>query len=49
MRTIFASLETYENVEDACRALTRKQNGRKNTDEFFIEFLRADEREIIGS
>ena len=34
-------LETFENLEDACLALAKKQNSRKNTDEFFIEFLRA--------
>ena len=32
-------LETFENLEDACLALARKQNSRKNSDEFFIQFL----------
>ena len=31
-------LETFENLEDACLALAKKQDSRKNTDEFFIEF-----------
>ena len=31
-------LDTFENLEDACLALAKKQDSRKNTDEFFIEF-----------
>ncbi len=33
-----AVLDTFENLEDACLALAKKQDSRKNTDEFFIEF-----------
>ncbi len=31
-------LDTFENLEDACLALAKKQGSRKNTHEFFIEF-----------
>ncbi len=31
-------LDTFENLEDACLALAKKQDSRKNTGEFFIEF-----------
>lgn len=31
-------LETFENLEDACVALARKQRSRKNSSDFFIEF-----------
>ena len=31
-------LDTFENLEDACLALAKKQDSRKNTEEFFIEF-----------
>ena len=31
-------LDTFENLEDACLALAKKQDSRKNTREFFIEF-----------
>jgi len=31
-------LETFENLEDACVALAKKQGSRKNMEEFFIEF-----------
>jgi hypothetical protein len=33
-----AVLDTFENLEDACIALAKKQDSRKNTGEFFIEF-----------
>ena len=33
-----AVLDTFENLEDACLALAKKQDSRKNTEEFFIEF-----------
>ncbi len=33
-----AVLDTFENLEDACLALAKKQDSRKNTREFFIEF-----------
>ncbi len=33
-----AVLKTFENLEDACLALAKKQDSRKNTEEFFIEF-----------
>ena len=33
-----AVLDTFENLEDACIALANKQDSRKNTGEFFIEF-----------
>ncbi len=33
-----AVLKTFENLEDACLALVNKQDSRKNTHEFFIEF-----------
>ena len=33
-----AVLDTFENLEDACLALAKKQDSRKNTAEFFIEF-----------
>ncbi len=36
-------LDTFENLEDACLALAKKQDSRKNTGEFFIEF-RLDSR-----
>lgn len=31
-------LAAFENLEDACVALEKKQQTRKNTDEFFIEY-----------
>ena len=31
-------LSAFENLEDACLALAKKQDSRKNTREFFIEF-----------
>ncbi len=31
-------LDTFQNLEDACLALAKKQDSRKNTEEFFIEF-----------
>ena len=39
-------LETFDNLEDACVALAKKQNSRKNTNEFFVQFLRASQRPI---
>jgi hypothetical protein len=33
-----AILNTFQNLEDACVALAKKQDSRKNTGEFFIEF-----------
>jgi len=33
-----AVLSAFENLEDACLALAKKQDSRKNTREFFIEF-----------
>lgn len=31
-------LETFENLEDACVALEKRQRSRKNSEDFFIEF-----------
>jgi hypothetical protein len=33
-----AVLDTFQNLEDACLALAKTQDSRKNTEEFFIEF-----------
>ena len=42
-------LETFENLEDACVALAKKQGSRKNMEEFFIEFRLDVKQPKIGA